>query len=112
MFLTSCLVLATCPADDINYRVVVRFGSVCCGPFSDAYDYVYELVAAREKLMGKSLVKERKGWGEEGEYNLCLKLDELTASEQEEFVQELLVATTKPGTIQVAENVPCRSSWQ
>lgn len=106
------LLVAACPAGDINYRVVIRFGSVCCGPRSMASDYVYELIAAREKMIGKPLVKDTVSWGKEGEYNLCMMLQEMSVPEQDDFARQLRSATTKPGTIQVAENVPCRSSWQ
>jgi uncharacterized protein YihD (DUF1040 family) len=98
--------------EDINYRVVIRFGSVCCGTHSIASDYIYVVIAEREKLIGKTLEQEKVHWGKEGEYNLCMMLHELTADEQEKFVGQLELATTRPGTVQVDGNVPCESVWQ
>ncbi len=91
-----------------KYRVVVKFGSMCCGVPSNKplLDYV---AAFKKKNKIKKIVCDSIGpMGREGEYDMAFKLKELKKAQVETFVKEItaLASTMKEqGYANVEENV-------
>jgi hypothetical protein len=94
-------------AKDVNYRVVVLFGSVCCGIDHGASDRLSAIIAEYERKLGRPLEQRRVRWGLEGEVNVCLPLTELTAAEQARFVMQVQAEVKA----RVHENIPCKGGW-
>src|SRR5881275_2084105 len=63
-------------AGDEPYRVVIKFGSLCCGPDATAVDRVASLMKGHESETGRLLKKRWVVWGLEGDMSLCLRLED------------------------------------
>jgi hypothetical protein len=91
-----------------KYRVVVKFGSMCCGVPSNKplLDYV---VAFKKKNKIKKITYDSIGpMGKEGEYDMAFTLKELKKEQVGIFVKEVTaLATTmkEQGNASVEENV-------
>jgi hypothetical protein len=91
-----------------KYRVVVKFGSMCCGVPSNKplLDYV---AAFKKKNKIKKIICDSIGpMGKEGEYDMAFTLKELKKKQVEVFVKEVttLASTMKEqGYANVEENV-------
>jgi hypothetical protein len=96
-----------------KYRVVVKFGSMCCGVPSNKplLDYV---ATFKKKNKIKKLVCDSIGpMGREGEYDMAFTLKELKKTQVEIFVKEITaLATTmkEKGYANVEENVEVNKS--
>jgi len=112
MFLVFYLVTASGVSEKLVYRIVVRFGSVCCGIDREVYDKVMRLIADREQQIGKTIAVEKVYWGKEGEFNLCMALDELPEARRFVFVHKVKDITDNVPTVKVDENSPCTASWE
>jgi uncharacterized protein YeeX (DUF496 family) len=91
-----------------KYKVVVKFGSMCCGVPSNKP--LLEYVAAfKKKNKIKKIVCDSIGpMGKEGEYDMAFTLKELKKLQVEIFVKEItaLAATMKEqGYATIEENV-------
>lgn len=90
-----------------KYRVVVKFGSMCCGVPSNKplLDYI---AAFKKKNKIKKIVCDNIGpLGREGEYDMAFTLKELKKTQVEIFVKEItaIAATMKEqGYANVEEN--------
>jgi hypothetical protein len=95
-------------AQKTTYRVVVKFGSMCCGVPSNKplLDYV---ATFKKKNKIKTLVCDSIGpMGREGEYDMAFSLKELKKKQVNIFIKEVttLVTTMKEqGYANVEENV-------
>ncbi len=95
-------------AQKTTYRVVVKFGSMCCGVPSNKplLDYV---AAFKKKNKIKKIVCDSIGpMGREGEYDMAFTLKELKKTQVENFVKEItaLAGTMKEqGYANVEENI-------
>jgi hypothetical protein len=91
-----------------NYRVVVKFGSMCCGVPSNKplLDYV---AAFKKKNKIKKMACDSIGpMGKEGEYDMAFTLKELKTKQVEIFIKEVTtLATTmkEQGYANVEENI-------
>jgi len=111
-FLLLALLAATgYTAEEETYRVVIKFGSVCCGIDMDLKDRISRLLSERGERTGKPLDRHMVSWGEEGEFNLCLKLDELSVSEQKELTERLQLMIGKSELVKLEENIICKAGW-
>jgi hypothetical protein len=95
-------------AQKTTYRVVVKFGSMCCGVPSNKplLDYI---AAFKKKNKIKKIVCDSIGpMGREGEYDMAFTLKELKKMQVENFVKEItaLAGTMKEqGYANVEENI-------
>lgn len=95
-------------AQTTKYRVVVKFGSMCCGVPSNKplLDYV---ASFKKKNKIKKIVCDSIGpMGREGEYDMAFTLKELKKTQVAVFVKEITeLATTmkEKGYANVEENV-------
>jgi hypothetical protein len=98
-------------AEADTVRLLISFGSQCCGTDHQALEEVSKAVSALERQTGRSLAQERISWGKEGEFNLCLPLTELDVAGQRLFVARIKTALVKSKLTQVLENAPCAAAW-
>ncbi len=93
---------------DINYRFSVSFISIGSGTDGKAKK-VFEAFIADFNTKNKcKLVYETTPWGREGEVDCCFPLDELNASEQNNFIEGLKKAIAGKELIQINENMKSR----
>ena len=57
--------------------------------------------------IGKPIDYKKTPWGREGEIDFCLKLNELTPSEQKVFISEIRNQLKKAKWVNIFENYPC-----
>jgi len=105
------LAVATTHADERPHRVIVKFGSICCGPDFSAMNRVSEVVTNHEQTSGRPIKKTWVPWGMEGDTTLCLGLEEYSASEQADLIGHVRKALEKSVGTKLEENVPCRGGW-
>ncbi|MBL0341777.1 MAG: hypothetical protein IPP71_13060 [Bacteroidetes bacterium] len=89
------------------YRFIVSFISISEGTDRTARPELDGILASWEKKMGKPITYESVAWGREGENDFCFKLNELSAEEQQSFVNEVRTAFKNRSLIQITENEPC-----
>ena len=99
------------PGAAAQTRLVVKFGSVCCGIDSGAYEDVRALVREREAAAGFKLPARILHWGKEGEVTLCYALRRLRPSDQVRLINEIRAVKAERGEMKVEENAPCAERW-
>lgn len=91
-----------------TFRLVVSFISFGAGtdPESKAIleSYVYEYKLKNNKVVTYYMIP----WGREGEVDCCFPLDELNASEQNNFIEGLKKVIAGKELIQINENMKSR----
>ena len=91
-----------------SFRLVVSFISFGAGtdPESKAIleAYVYDYKLKNNKVVSYYMIP----WGREGEVDCCFPLDELNASEQNNFIEGLKKAIEGKELIQINENMKSR----
>jgi len=88
---------------DDSFRLVVSFYSI--GEGSD-----YKVKEEFEKFLNsysKKIAYEPTPWGREGEIDYCLKLNELSPTEQVDFVKKAKEVLHKSKLVHINENVKC-----
>jgi hypothetical protein len=89
----------------MRYRVVVSFGSECCGTDEKGR-------RSLEKVVGgypiKALGEVRGHWGKEGEYDVCFTLDGLSVADRARFVAQVKTAVSRK-LVAVEENATCHA---
>lgn len=88
-------------AGDEKYRLTVSFYSIGQGINTNRHEKFQTLLSNYNPKIKYELVK----WGREGEVDYCLKLSELTAAQQEEFVSK--VKEVVMPLVNVSENAKC-----
>ena len=94
-----------------TYRVILKFGSVCCGIDMAVHDRLSRILSEYEKETSVSLDRHTVYWGEEGEFNLCLRLGALSAKEQETLTERLRSAIAGNELVKLEENTLCKEGW-
>ena len=91
-----------------KYRVVVKFGSMCCGVPSSKPLLDYITVFKKKNKIKKISCDSIGPMGREGEYDMAFSLKELKKKQIDLFVKEVTaLATTmkEQGYVNVEENV-------
>ena len=94
-----------------SYAVVIRFGSVCCGIDLQSREQMSRILTETQDEYGLSFESRTIPWGEEGEFNMCLRLNGLPAAGQKKLVMRLQGAVHDPELVKVEEDVPCTAGW-
>ena len=98
-------------AEEDSYRVIIKFGSVCCGIDVNAMEHISEILSQYENKLGTSFEKHMIYWGEEGEVNMCLRPNGISAAEQDRLIERLRAAIRDPGLVKLEENAICTEGW-
>ena len=91
------------PGAEDNYRFIVSFYS--SGEGSD-----YKTKEEFDKFLNsysKKIAFEGVPWGREGEFDYCFKLNELSSSEQTDFIKKSKELLEKSKLVSVDENQKC-----
>jgi hypothetical protein len=91
-----------------SHRVVVSFISIGAGPDSKGKEILAKYLDESETKFKVALAFVSKGWGREGESDFLFPLDELNASQQEEFIGGLRELFLGNELIHIEENRPMR----
>lgn len=100
-------------AEKISYRVVVKFGSMCCGVPSNKPLVDYMNAFKNKHKIKKITCDNISPRGKEGEYDMCFFLKELKKKQIDIFVKEVIAiaATMKEqGYASVEENLEVNKS--
>jgi hypothetical protein len=91
-----------------TFRMVVSFISIGAGTDPEAKaileDYVYDYKLKNNKVVSYYTIP----WGREGEVDCCFTLEELNASEQNNFIDGLNKVIQGKELIQITENMKSR----
>ncbi len=109
LVLSLCFFMVmSCIAQTNKYRIVIKFGSMCCG-VPDNKPLLDYIVAFKKKNKIKKIAYDSIGpMGKEGEYDMGFTLKELKKKQVAMFVKEVTtLATTmkEQGYTNVEENV-------
>jgi len=100
--------LTNAGAEEETYRVVVRFGSGCCGPDAKAMDEVRRVLIDQSRALGRPFGEKWVRAGREGEQNLCLSLPGIDRAKQAHVVRRLRSALQGSQNTTLEENAACR----
>jgi hypothetical protein len=95
-------------AQKITYRVVVKFGSMCCGVPSNKPLLDYIAVFKKKNKIKKITYDSIGPMGKEGEYDMAFLLKEMKKKQVDIFVKEVTtLATTmkEQGYTNIEENI-------
>lgn len=87
------------------YRLVVSFGSECCGTDQVAYKKLETILG---RYPPQALGHETGSWGKEGESDDCFTLDGLSPAERTRFVNEVR-GEVRGKLVSVEANAACRN---
>ncbi len=91
-----------------NYRLTVVFFSIGMGTDGPNLLKFEESIGKYAGEIGKTIDYERTNWGREGETDFCLRLNELNASQQAEFVARTKELLKTAKWVNIYENRPCQ----
>ncbi len=90
------------------YRLSVVFFSIGSGTDNKAMTAYEDFISDFAVKSGKNIDFERTPWGREGETDYCLRLNELDAKGQVDFVQQTKEKLKDAKWVHIYENEPCR----
>ena len=94
-------------SDTNNCRLVIMFYSIGEGidfPLSNAFE---DSIGSYSLKIGKTIDYKKTHWGREGETDFCLKLNELTESEQKDFISQTRIQLKSAKWVNIYEYYPC-----
>lgn len=91
-------------ANPRQYRLIISFGSECCGIDQKAEKEIGEIIAKYEKKNNVKLERKTVRWGKEGERDFCYLLGELSKGEQWRLIAEINAVAKKSKLVDVKEN--------
>ncbi len=89
------------------YRFTIVFYSIGSGTENKYMIAFEDFVGVFSGKVGKNIDYEKTGWGREGETDYCLRLNELTPKEQEDFITQTNEVLKGAKWVHVYENQPC-----
>jgi hypothetical protein len=96
------------PKDTTPMRLVIEFFSVASGIDYEAMIAYEDSLGAYSGRLGKNIDYVKKPWGREGETEFCMRLNELTTSEQSDFVKFTRKMLKNAKWVNINENAVCR----
>lgn len=87
-----------------TFRLMVTFISIGAGTDPDGKALLDNYIAQYKIRTGKSPAYVMIAWGREGEVDCCFNMDELTTSEQADFILGLRNSMKSRELIQITEN--------
>jgi hypothetical protein len=91
-----------------TYRLVILFYSPGSGTDYKAINAYEDSIGSYSARLGRNIDYEKTAWGREGETDFCLKLSELNADEQKEFIRMTHEYLKNAKHVNIYENQPCR----
>jgi hypothetical protein len=93
--------------NDSLYRMVIMFYSTGEGVETEFIKAFEEHVKSFSIKVGKNVSFEKTAWGREGETDYCLRLEELTPAERENFMITTRDLFKKARWVNIYENYKC-----
>ena len=93
--------------DKEPFRLVVSFYSQGAGPDSKAIEMFIMAVSSYEHMNNKKIEYDKTPWGREGEVDYCMKLQNLDAESQKNFVMQIRETLLTSQLVHITENAPC-----
>ena len=91
-----------------KYRLIVVFFSIGSGTDNKAMTTFEDFISAYAGKAGKNIDYERTPWGREGETDYCLRLNELDAKGQADFVKQTTESLKSAKWVHIYENQACK----
>ncbi len=92
-----------------NYRFIVDFYSIGEGVEGEQIKLFKNFITDYGKKIKKEIAFEESYWGREGETNICLKLSELSPTDQLNFITEAKNALKSARWVHFFEDSACRT---
>ncbi len=96
----------TKPSD--SYSLVITFFSIGAGVDYKTKKLFDEWTINFEQKIGKKVNIESYPWGREGEVDLCISTDNLSAEQKKEFISEAKKILSNSKLVRLEENVNCK----
>jgi ABC-type glycerol-3-phosphate transport system substrate-binding protein len=96
----------TIPTD--SYSLVITFFSIGTGVDYKTKKLFDEWTVNFEQKIGKKVQIESYPWGREGEVDLCISTDNLSADQKKEFINESKKLVSNSKLVRLEENVKCK----
>ncbi|MFN5629644.1 MAG: hypothetical protein ACK48W_10200 [Bacteroidota bacterium] len=96
----------TKPSD--SYSLVITFFSIGAGVDYKTKKLFDEWTINFEQKIGKKVNIESYPWGREGEVDLCISTDNLSAIQKKEFISEAKKILSNSKLVRLEENVNCK----
>jgi hypothetical protein len=103
------LALSDSISKPVVYRFIVSFYSIGEGPDYKAHQEFVDFIKNYQLRKNVTIAIDEVPWGREGEVDCCMKLTELTAAEQVDFITSLKAALADARWVHYSENTPCRN---
>ena len=89
-------------------RFIVSFYSIGAGTEGEQIGKFETFIEDFKKEKGKTVSYDKVHWGREGEADYCFPLTELTAQDQDDFIERTKDVLSKAKWVHFSENSPCR----
>jgi len=96
----------TKPSD--SYSLVITFFSIGAGVDYKTKKLFDEWTINFEQKIGKKVLIESYPWGREGEVDLCISTNNLSADQKKEFINESKKLLSNSKLVRLEENVKCK----
>ena len=94
-------------ADTTVSRLVITFYSIGSGSEYALCKELEDSIESYSLKVGKTIDYKKTSWGREGEIDVCLKLNELSQEEREDFVVHTKTMLKKGKWVNIYDNKPC-----
>lgn len=86
------------------YRLIISFGSECCGINKEAEKKIRKIISLYEKEKKVKLKRNKIYWGKEGEFDYCYTLSEISADEQIKLINKTKEIANASKLVEIREN--------
>ena len=93
--------------DSNTCRLVIVFYSIGEGSEFPIFNAFEDSIGSYSQKIGKTIDYMKTSWGREGETDFCLKLNELSQTEQEDFISKTRLQLKIAKWVHIYENYPC-----
>ncbi len=94
---------------DSLYRFTVSFISIGSGIDHKAHEEFIAFIKLFDTQNSVTILTEKSSWGREGESDYCMKLQELTLEQQEQFITATKDILKNSKRVRYRENSICRA---
>ena len=89
-------------------RLVIVFYSIGEGSEFPIFNAFEDSIGSYSQKIGKTIDYMKTSWGREGETDFCLKLNELSQTEQEDFISKTRLQLKIAKWVHIYENQACK----
>lgn len=104
LVLQSCSTIAPAQVNGVR----VSFASECCGINGTAVKILNDFLAEDKRMRGFAVSYTKFPWGDEGEFDVCLPLNELNQNQKRDFINSLRFRLFGMRLVSVTDDDRCK----